>query len=149
MGLLETVAKQLAEAMRQGDKVRVETLRLLRAALIEATKAGEGVELTPEREYQIVRSAIKKRQEAIEQYERAGRLDAAARERQELAILESFLPPQLGDDELRAELERIIAELGAVGPKDFGRVMREAMQRLRGRAEGDRVQFWVRQLLGQ
>lgn len=149
MGLLETVTEHLKDAMRRGDQLRTETLRLLRAALVEATKTGEGTELSPERELQILRSAIKKRQEAIEQYERAGRHDAADRERQELAILESFLLPQLSDDELRAELQRLIAELGATGARDFGRVMREAMQRLRGRADGERINRLVRQLLGQ
>jgi uncharacterized protein YqeY len=149
MGLLETVTAHLQEALRRGDKLRLETLRLLRAALVEATKTGEAGGLTPERELQILRSAIKKRQEAIEQYERAGRWEAAERERQELAILQSFLPPQLSDEELRTELERLIAELGAQGPTDFGRVMREAMQRLRKRADGARVQEWVRRLLGQ
>lgn len=137
MGLLETVTEQLQEALCRGDKLRLETLRLLHAALVEATKTGEAGGLTPERELQILRSAIKKRQEA------------AQREHQELEILQSFLLPQLSDEELRAEVKGILAELGAQGPADFGRVMREAMQRLRGRAEGQRVQEWVRRLLGQ
>ncbi len=145
MGLRQAVMEKLKEAMKAKDEVRVRTLRLLNAALLELEKSGQ--EVTEERELQVVLTSVKKRREAIEQYEKAGRQDLAEQEKAELQVLEEFLPKQLSEEELRREIARIIEEVGATSIKDFGRVMQAAMKVLRGKAEGKQVQQVVRQLL--
>ncbi len=145
MGLRQAVMEKLKEAMKAKDEVRVRTLRLLNAALLELEKSGQ--EVTEDRELQVVLTSVKKRREAIEQYEKAGRQDLAEQEKAELQVLEEFLPKQLSEEELRQEIARIIEEVGATSIKDFGRVMQAAMKVLRGKAEGKHVQQVVRQLL--
>ncbi len=145
MGLRQAVMEKLKEAMKAKDEVRVRTLRLLNAALLELEKSGQ--EVTEDRELQVVLTSVKKRREAIEQYEKAGRQDLVEQEKAELQVLEEFLPKQLSREELRQEVARIIEEVGATSIKDFGRVMQAAMKVLRGKAEGKQVQQVVRQLL--
>ncbi len=146
MALRSIVVEKLKEAMKAKDEVRVRTLRLLNAALLELEKSGK--EVTEAQELQAVLSSIKKRREAIEQYRKAGRQDLAAQEEAELKVLEEFLPEQLSEEEIRAEVAKIIEAVGAEGMKDFGRVMQAAMKVLRGKAEGRQVQQIVRELLG-
>ena len=145
MGLRQAVMEKLKEAMKAKDEVRVRTLRLLNAALLELEKSGQ--EVTEDRELQVVLTSVKKRREAIEQYEKAGRQDLVEQEKAELQVLEEFLPKQLSREELRQEVARIIEEVGATSIKDCGRVMQAAMKVLRGKAEGKQVQQVVRQLL--
>ena len=142
----DTIADDLQAAMRSGDKVRRRTLRSLRAALINAEKqAGEAV--TEADRLKIIQKAAKQRRESIEQYEDAGRDDLAAKEREELAIIEEYLPEQLSDEELERELKAIIDDVGADSMADMGAVMGRAMSTLRGRADGNEVRKIVQRLL--
>lgn len=143
--LEDQIADDLKAAMRAKDDARRRALRSLRAALAE--KARTGGELAEEDERKVLQKQAKQRREALQQYEDAGRDDLAEKERAELAVIEDYLPERLGDEELDRELEAIIEETGAASMSDMGRVMGTAMDRLRGRAQGGRVQKHVKALL--
>lgn len=143
MSLSERITDDLKNAMRAGEKLRLETLRSLRAAVLELEKSGRG-EITDDDVLKAIGNQAKRRKDAAEQYHAAGRVDLAEKEEQELKIIEEYLPRQLNDDEIRFEVRRIIAETGASGPGDFKHVMPKAMASLRGRADGSRVQSVVR-----
>ncbi|PSQ70576.1 MAG: glutamyl-tRNA amidotransferase [Bacteroidetes bacterium QH_9_67_14] len=143
--LEDQIADDLKAAMRAKDDARRRALRSLRAALAE--KARTGGELAEEDEREVLQKQAKQRREALQQYEDAGRDDLAEKERAELAVIEDYLPERLSDEELDRELEAIIEETGAASMSDMGRVMGTAMDRLRGRAQGGRVQKHVKVLL--
>ncbi len=150
MSLKERLAEELKAAMRAKDAVRLRTIRSLRAALMEreiAERHGGEAVLTEEQELAVVQKQAKQRRDALEQYEQAGREDLAAKEREELEVLKEYLPRQLGEDEVRTVVERIIAETGASSPRDLGKVMGLAMKELRGKADGRMVQAVALRLL--
>jgi uncharacterized protein len=148
MTLNEQINIDLKVAMKSGDKVRLDTIRLLRAAFIELAKRGEGKVITPEDELAVLMAATKKRKEAIEVYEKAGRLELAQQERNELEVITSYLPKQLSVEEAAAIIQRIISEAGANSAKDFGKVMPLAMKELKGKFDGKVVQEMVKAKLG-
>jgi uncharacterized protein YqeY len=133
-------------AMKAGDKVRLNTIRLLRSQLKDAQIAKRG-ELSPEEEIAVLMNAAKKRREAIEAYQRSDRTDLLDAEEAELRVIQEYLPEQLSEEEIAAEVEKVIADVGAASMRDMGRVMKEAMSRLKGRADGKTVQQIVRQKL--
>ncbi|MFM8839712.1 MAG: GatB/YqeY domain-containing protein [bacterium] len=143
----QQINEDLKEAMKSGDKLRLETLRSLRASVIEFNKSGTGKELSEEDSQNILLNASKKRKDAIEMYKQAGRLDLMQKEEDELAIIASYLPEQLTESEIVDALRGIIAQLGAEGPKDMGKVMGQAMKELRGKADGNLVQQCLKTLL--
>jgi uncharacterized protein YqeY len=136
----EKINELLKEAMKTGDKVKLETLRSIRAAFIEFDKSGSGKELNDEEEIKIINSLVKKRKEAIEIFEKANRVELAEKEKKELEILQSFLPAPLTEAEISEKLDEIIQQLSAKDMKDFGRVMGVAMKEFKGRADGKLVQ---------
>ncbi len=140
----DKINELMKEAMKSGDKVKLETLRSIRAAFIEFDKSGSGKELNEEEEIKIINSLVKKRKESIEIFEKANRKDLAEKEKQELEILQSFLPAQLTEEEISKKLDEIIQQLGAKDPKDFGKVMGIAMKEFKGRADGKLVQSLVK-----
>lgn len=140
------IENDVRQAMKSGEKRRLATLRLLLSAL-QNEKIHAGRDLTDEESEAIVRRAVKQRREAIEQYERGGRADLALAESEELAILEAYLPAGLSEDEVEAEIRRIIAEKGFASARDGGQVMKELMARHRGRVDGRKAQEVVRRLL--
>lgn len=151
MTLAETLQHDLKDAMRAKDAVRLRTIRALRAALTEkeiAEREGGSAELTPDQMLAVVQKQAKQRRDAIEQYEAASRDDLAQKERDELAVIEAYLPAQASDDDIRAVLHDVIAATGAASPRDMGKVMGVAMKRLRGKADGRRINEIVRELLG-
>ncbi len=125
----------LKTAMKKKDKVRVSTMRMLISEMKNVQLAERG-ELSEEKELSIITSYAKKRRESIKAFEQGGRDDLAANERIELEIVMAYLPEQMGEDEIRAEVEKIIAETGASGPQDMGRVMGPLMAKFKGRADG-------------
>jgi len=149
--LLDRIDVDLKEAMRQQNKARLRTLRLLRSALknaeIEAREEGSVGELSEQDQRMVLRKQVNQRRDSIEQYENAGRDDLVQKEREELDILESYMPEPLSDDELEESLREIIDDVGAESMVDMGRVMGRAMSELRGRVDGSRVQSTVRSLL--
>ena len=150
--LKDKLSADLKDAMRAKDEVRLRTIRSLRAALMEKEieqREGGTATLTPEQEVGVVQKQAKQRRDSIEQYERAGREDLSRKEADELAVIEEYLPKQLGDEELRKVVQEVIAATGAASPKDIGRVMGAAMERVRGQAEGRRVQQLASELLSK
>ena len=148
MSLTERIAQDMKAAMKSGEKLRLETLRTLRAAILEFEKTKAGAVPGQEDELRILTAAAKKRREAIEQYRAAGREDLAETEEAELAVITEYLPAQLGTEELEALVDAAIAESEAKEMKDFGRVMGPLMKKLQGRADGASVQALVRSRLG-
>ena len=147
MSLKERLAEESKAALKAGEKVRLSTLRLLAASV----KNREVELLHPLDDDEFVETATreaKRRREAIEAYENAGREDRAAVEREELAVLQTYLPAALTDEEVDALLDEAIAETGAIGPGDVGKVMSAVMATAKGRADGRAVQARVRSRLG-
>lgn len=148
MNLEETITEHLKNAMKDGNKLRTETLRSIRSQIIEFNKSGAGRELGDADEIKLLNSAAKKRKDAIDMYRSAGRDDLAEKEEGELAIIQEFLPKQLSDEEIEAEIREVILQTGAAGAKDMGKVMGISMKKLSGKAEGGKVQEIVKKLLG-
>jgi hypothetical protein len=150
MTLKEKIAEDMKHAMKSGEKVRLETLRTLRAALMEKEieRRGSGQPMSPEDEIGVLTSAAKKRKESIEQFGRGGREDLVAQETGELLIIQEYLPRQMTRAEVMAVVHRIIGESGASSPADFPKVMPLAMKELKGKTEGKLVQEAVKELLG-
>jgi len=132
--------------MKSGDKVRLDTIRGLRAMLKDAQIAKQR-ELTEEDEIAVLQSAAKKRTEAIKLYRQGNRQDLVEKEERELAIIRSYLPEMMSPEEIEKVVDAAIARLGASGMRDFGKVMGEVMRELRGKAEGQTVQEVVRRKL--
>ena len=147
MSLKDQISADIKSAMKAKDKVRLETVRSIKKVLLEKESdiRGEGhEELTPDEEMGILVQQAKQRRDSITQYTNAGREDLAEQEAQELAVIESYLPSQLSDDEVAAVIDEIIASVGASGPRDMGKVMGPAMQKLKGQADGKKVQEMVK-----
>ena len=143
MNFAQRLDEDLKEAMKSRDKSRVETLRMLKSQLhyVEIDKDGD---LNEADGIAVLNSAVKKRKEAMEMYEKGGRMELYEKEKRELEIIQSYLPEPLSREELEDSVDAIIQELGATGSRDFGRVMKEAMAQFKGRAEGKVVQEIVR-----
>ena len=151
MGLKAAIEDAALHALKNQEAGMLSVLRMLRAAIQnrEIEKRGKGGEavLTEEETAAVLRSEAKKRRDAIAEFEKAGRQDLAEKEGAELAILDRFVPPELSDDEVEKIVRAAAEELGAAGPKDTGRVIGEAMKRVKGQASGDRVSSAVRRIL--
>jgi uncharacterized protein YqeY len=143
----QKINEDLKESMKSGDKLRLETLRSIRASIIEFSKSGTGKDMSEEDAQKILLNASKKRKDAIEMYKQAGRQDLLEKEESELAIIAAYLPEQLSESEVVDALKSIIQQVGAEGPKDMGKVMGLAMKELRGKADGTLVQQCLKQLL--
>jgi uncharacterized protein len=148
MTLAETIRTDLTAAMRARDSETVATLRLALAA-IQTLKVAEGHagEVTDAETLDLLTREAKRRVEAADTYAAAGRGELAAKERRELAILRRYLPEELDADALAAIVDEAIAETGAGGPGDLGRVMSAVMPKVKGRADGRQVNALVRQRL--
>ncbi|GBF78691.1 GatB/YqeY domain-containing protein [Aphanothece sacrum] len=147
MRLKERLTEDIKLAMKAKDKIRLETVRSIKKFVLEkevdVRPSGQEI-LTPEQELEILTQQAKQRRESIEQFRKGGRDDLADKEAQELAIIETYLPPQLSDDEISQIIDEIIASVGATSPKDMGKVMGSAMQQLKGKADGKKVQELVK-----
>ncbi len=150
MSLKVRIDQDLKEAMKSGDKNRINTVRAIRAAFLEkevSLRVGGKAELSEEQELEVVMSLAKKRKDSIQQYKDAGRMDLAETEQAELSVIETYLPVQMADEEIETTVKDIIAELGATSMKDMGKVMGAAMKRLKGKADGGKVQEIVKSAL--
>jgi hypothetical protein len=148
MPLEQLVNEHMKEAMKSGDRLRLDTLRMLRASIIEFNKSGNAQNgMTEEDEQKILLNAAKKRKDAIEMYKQANRSDLQEKEELELHIIQSYLPEQLSEEEIHAAINTLITKTGAQGPKDMGKVMGLAMKELRGKADGTKVQSILKSIL--
>jgi uncharacterized protein YqeY len=141
MSLADSVKQDLTTAMKAGEKARVGALRLVLSELQKAAKDGNDDELA------VLRRERKRRLESAEAFRNAGRVELAEGEESEAAVISAYLPAELGDEELRAIVTQAIADTGASSPKDLGGVMKVAMERAGGRADGKRVSAAAREAL--
>lgn len=149
MSLATRIETDLKTAMKARDAETTATLRLVLAAMKNLrAEAGHGADLSDEEMLELLGREAKRRAEAAEAYEQAGREDLAGKERRELEVLRSYLPAQLDADELGAIVDEAIAETGASGPGDIGTVMGAVMPRVKGKADGKAVNALVRERLG-
>jgi hypothetical protein len=133
-------------AMKAGEKLKVSTLRLTSSAITYAEK-DKRRELTEEETLEVLVREVKKRREAMEEYDKAGRGDLADKERAEAGILADYLPEQLSEDEITEIVKQAIEESGATEPSDMGKIMGLVIPKTKGRADGKRVNEIVRTLL--
>lgn len=149
MNLKEKIQQNLKEAMKSGDKIRLETIRSIRALILEFEKSGSNKEITADDELKMLTSAVKKRKDSIEQFRAAGREELAQKEEQELNIILSYLPKQLSENEIQTEVKRIADEIDAKTKEDFPKLMPAVMKALKGRADGKAVKAAVEKFLAE
>ena len=149
VALYDRVQTEMIDARRKRDDIALGTLSLLKSELVRASKEGSaGGRIDDDLVVRIARKEVKRREEAIDLYRKAGREDSARREEAELAVLREFLPATLSEQEIEAEVRAVIAEVKPDGPKGFGLVMKAATARLAGRADGNQIAAVARRLLG-
>lgn len=148
MSLKDQLVKDLQDAMRSGDELKKSTIRMVRASIKNAEIA-KIAELDDAGVQDVLRKEIKQRRESAEEYARANRMDLAEKEQAEAALIEAYLPQQMSEAEIEAEVRAIVGEVGASGPRDLSKVMPVAMSRLKGRAEGRLVNKVVTSILSE
>jgi uncharacterized protein YqeY len=150
MNLEQKIMAEMKEAMKSKDEATLRGLRAIKAEIIKAkTEPGAGGEISSEKEVSLLQKMMKQRKDSLEIYQQQNREDLAKKELEEIAVIEKFLPKQLSGDELKKELQQIIAETGASSPADMGKVMGAATKKLAGRADGKSVSAMVKELLAK
>lgn len=144
MTLKERINTELNASMKAGDKIRTETLRSLRALILEFEKSGADHEMTPDEEMKMLLSAAKKRKDSVEIYTTNNRPELAAKEQAELDIISEYLPKQMSREEVEKRVGEVIAEVGAAGPADTNKVIPVLMKELKGKADGKMIQEIVK-----
>ncbi len=147
MTLLERLSRELKAAMLARDAARLSTLRLLKSAIGYAQIERKTETLSDAETVAIIQKEVKKRREAVEQFERGGRPELAAKEKQEITVLESFLPKPLTTEELEQLVRAAIQETGATGKKQMGQVIKSVQAKAAGRAEGKTISEVVGKML--
>lgn len=148
MPLTEQLNADMRDAMRTGESTRRDTLRLVLSALHNAQIAA-GHELSDDEALAVLMKEAKQRRESIEEFTKADRSDLAAKEQAELDVISTYLPEAASREEIEAAARKVIAETGASGPRDLGKVMPVLTQQFRGRADGREINDVVRGLLSQ
>lgn len=149
VALYDRIQADMVEARRRRDDVGLSTLSLLKSELVRASKdGGANGQIDDDLVLRIARKEVKRREEAIDVYRKAGREESARREEAEMAVLRNYLPAAMDEQQLEAEVRAVIAEVKPEGPKGFGMVMKAATARLAGRADGAQISAAVRKLLG-
>ncbi|MBX2904732.1 MAG: GatB/YqeY domain-containing protein [Taibaiella sp.] len=150
MSLEQKVMDELKNAMRAKDEAALRTLRAIKAAIIiEKTAEGASGEIDEATETKMLQKLAKQRRDSLDIFQKQNREDLAAKEREELAIIEKFLPAQMSADELSTAVKAIIEQVGAKTPADMGKVMGVASKLLAGKADGKAISETVKQLLAQ
>ena len=147
MTLIDHISEHIKTAMKAKDKLRLETYRSIKKVLLDkevSVRPSGQTELTPEQEIEALVQIAKQRRDSIDQYTNAQRPDLAEKEALELTVIEEFLPQQMTEDEVGAAIDAIITQVGATSAKDMGKVMGVAMQQLKGKADGKKVQEQVK-----
>ncbi|MDR1813814.1 MAG: GatB/YqeY domain-containing protein [Tannerella sp.] len=148
MSLFDQVSSDIKTAMLAKDKVRLEALRNVKKYFLEAkTAPGANDTLTDEAALKIIQKLVKQGKDSAQIYSEQNRPDLAENELAQVSAIESYLPKQLSAEELEAELKKIIAETGAAGPQDMGKVMGKATKALSGKADGRTISETVKRLL--
>lgn len=147
MSLFDKVSKDIQEAMKAGQKVRLEALRAIKTAFILAKTETGAAELPPDQELKILQKMIKQRRESADIYKAQNRMDLYQQEADEVSVIEQYLPGQLSEAEVTAILQRILVQVGATSPKDMGKVMAAAGKELSGKADNRMVAEKVKEML--
>lgn len=148
MSLEAKVMEELKAAMRSKDEVALRTLRAIKAAiLIEQTASGAKEALTEADELKLLTKMAKQRKDSLDIFTQQGRADLAKKEQEEIEVISKFLPAQLTEAELEAEIKSVIAAVGATSPADMGKVMGAASKQLAGKADGKLISETVKRLL--
>ena len=147
--LYDRMETELVDARRRRDQETLTTLSLLKSEVVRASKEpGASGSITDDVVLKVARKEVKRRQDAIDAYRKAGREESARREEAEMAILRGYIPAGMNDADVEAEVKAVIDEVKPDGPKGFGAVMKAATARLAGRAEGSQIAAAARRLLG-
>ena len=146
MPLMEQLTADMKDAMKQGEKERLSVIRLVRGAIRQQEIDGQR-ELDDEAVLSVISKEVKQRRDAIEEFQKGGRDDLVRQNEAEIAILMEYLPQQMTEDEVRSAVQEAIAATGASTPKDMGKVMKELMLKVKGRADGKLVNQIVRERL--
>ncbi len=148
MSIKDLLTEDMKQAMKdkESGKLRLSVIRMARAN-IKNIEIDEKRELNDDEVLAVLMKEVKMRQDSLEEFTKAGREELVEQAKQEIAILRKYLPEQLSDEELKALVEEAVAETGAAGPKDMGKVMAALMPKTRGRADGKRINTMVRELL--
>lgn len=150
MSLKDQIGEDIKTAMKAKDKIRLETVRSIKKVILEKEselRAKGQDSLTPEQEIEVLSQQAKQRRDAIEQYLKANREDLVEKEQAELAIIETYLPEQLSEEELEQIVDQVITQVEAKTAKDLGKVMGVAMKQLKGKADGKKIQELVKSKL--
>jgi uncharacterized protein len=148
MALLDQLTADLRAAMRSKDALRLSVLRMLLSA-INYAEIAQQKKLDDNGIISCIQKEMKQRKESIEAFEKGNRQDLADKEKAELVILQAYMPAQMGSEEVKALVEKVINEVGAKGPGDKGKVMQKLMPQVKGKADGNEVNNIVMRLLGQ
>ena len=150
MSLEQKVMADLKTAMLAKDEKALRSLRAIKAAiLLSKTAEGGSGELKEDDELKILQKLVKQRKDSLEIYEQQNRSDLAQKEKEEIEVIEKFFPQQLNAEELKAELTKLMADLGANSPADMGKVMGAATKQLAGKADGKTISAMVKELLNK
>ena len=145
--LKEKLMDDLKNSMREKNEIRKNTIQMVRAAILQIEK-DKGITVEDDKIIEIIAKEVKGKKDALVDFEKAERIDLIEQTNQEIAILQEYLPKQLSREEIRVELEKIIAEIGATTMKDMGAVMKEAKARIGAGADGRTINEVVKELLG-
>jgi uncharacterized protein YqeY len=148
MPLLDQLNSDLKAAMRARDELKTSVLRLLLSA-VNYAEIAQQKKLDDGGILQVIQKEIKQRRESIEAFEKGNRPELAAKEKAEMAMLQAYVPAQMSRDEIITIVQQILAEVGAKGPGDKGKVMQKLMPQVRGKADGNEVNAIVTELLGK
>ncbi len=150
MGLEQKIMAEMKTAMLAKDEAALRSLRAVKAAiLLVKTSEGAGGALKEEDEIKLLQKLVKQRKDSLEIFQQQNRADLAKKEEEEIAVIEKFLPKQMSADEVKEELIKIIAAVGATSPADMGKVMGAATKQLAGKADGKTISSLVKELLSK
>lgn len=147
MSLEKTINDAIKTAMKEKDKVALDSLRAVKSQILMLKTEAKGAEVSEDQEIAILQRMIKQRKDSFEQFSAQGRNDLAEVEEAQMKVIEKFLPAQLSNEELETEMKKIIAEVGAQSIKDLGKVMGVASKNLAGKSDGKSISEMAKKLL--
>lgn len=143
----EKLMEDLKVSMRNKDEIRKNTVQMVRAAILQIEK-DKGIQVEDDKILEIIAKEVKSKKDALKDFEKAGREDLINQTNQEITVLQEYLPKQLSREEIKAELEKIIAEIGATTMKDMGAIMKEAKAEMGASADGKTINEVAKEIMG-
>ena len=145
--LKEKLMEDLKEAMRNKNEIKKNTVQMVRAAILQIEK-DKGIQVEDDRILEIIAKEVKSKRDALKDFEKAERQDLIDQTNQEIEVLQQYLPKQLSREEIKVELEKIIAEIGATTMKDMGAIMKEAKAKMGASADGKTINEVAKEIMG-